>query len=128
MLSVHVVAGRPLGFDQVVTLSGNRINRAQAVAASATLCRDGQLDRLRPGVYQWSAGQRAALQVPQTRSPEPAPPTRQGPRMSAAQLFDQLFPSGVKMTGALLADIEQWTHLTAKLTTHGSAPQDNPDA
>jgi hypothetical protein len=40
--------------------------------------------------------------------------------MSAAELFSQLFPSGVQMTGELLADLEQWAHLTSKLATEGS--------
>jgi hypothetical protein len=34
--------------------------------------------------------------------------------MSAAELFSQLFPDGVQMTGELLADLEQWTRLTSK--------------
>jgi len=40
--------------------------------------------------------------------------------VSAAELFGQLFPSGVQMTGAMLADLEQWARLTGKLTAHGS--------
>jgi hypothetical protein len=28
--------------------------------------------------------------------------------MSAAELFSQLFPDGVQMTGELVADLEQW--------------------
>jgi hypothetical protein len=35
---------------------------------------------------------------------------------STADLFGQLFPSGVQMTGELLADLEQWVRLTSKLT------------
>jgi hypothetical protein len=38
----------------------------------------------------------------------------------AAELFCQLFPAGVQMTGELLADLEQWARLTGKLTSHGS--------
>src|SRR5262249_19003360 len=53
VLAVHAEADRPLGFDQVAELAGNRATRAQVSAASAALCRDGQLDRIRPGVYQW---------------------------------------------------------------------------
>ena len=39
--------------------------------------------------------------------------------MPAAELFDQLFPSGVQMTGELLADLEQWARLTSKLAAGG---------
>jgi hypothetical protein len=68
VLAIHVAADRPLGFDQVVELSGNRVTRAQVSAASSALCRDGQLDRIRSGVYPWSGGQRAAArQVPAAR-------------------------------------------------------------
>ncbi len=73
VLSVHAEADRPLGFDQVVGLSGNRVTRAQVSAASAALCRGGQLDRIRAGVYQWSAGLRAARRVPVARQPGAAP-------------------------------------------------------
>ena len=135
VLAVHAEADRPLGFDQVVEWSGNRVHRAQVSAASAALCRDGQLDRIRSGVYQWSAGQRAAArQIPAARraaealpqqdslSPDPAESsTRQAGRMPAAELFSQLFPAGVQMTGELLADLEQWARLTGKLAAQGGA-------
>ena len=39
--------------------------------------------------------------------------------LSAAELFDQLFPSGVQMTGELLADLEQWARLISKLAADG---------
>jgi hypothetical protein len=135
VLAVHAEADRPLGFDQVVELSGNQVTRAQVSAASAALCRDGQLDRVRSGVYQWSAGQRAAArQIPAARraaealprpaflSPDPAESsTRQSERMPVAELFSQLFPSDVQMTGELLADLEQWARLTGKLAAQGGA-------
>ena len=123
VLAIHAEADRPLGFDQVVELSGNRVTRAQVSAASAALCRDGQLDRIRSGVYQWSGGQRAARRLPGARRPDrvpPAPPAARPGSMSAAELFGQLFPSGVQMTGELLADLEQWARLTGKLAAHGS--------
>jgi hypothetical protein len=132
VLALHAEADRPLGFDQVVELSGNRVTRAQVSAASSALCRDGQLDRIRSGVYQWSAGQRAARRIPAARragetlpqqappSPEPAgSPARPPGHLPAAGLFSQLFPSGVQMTGELLADLEQWARLTSKLTAEG---------
>lgn len=124
VLSVHAAAGRPLGFDQVVELSGGRVTRAQASAASAALCRDGQLDRVRSGVYQWPAGQRAARHVPPARRPDVIPPGPAAARqasVSAAGLFGQLFPDGVQMTGELLADLEQWARLTGKLAARGRA-------
>jgi hypothetical protein len=36
-------------------------------------------------------------------------------------VFGQLFPSGVRMTAELLADLEQWARLTGKLAAHGGA-------
>jgi hypothetical protein len=39
--------------------------------------------------------------------------------VSAAEVFGQLFPSGVQMTGELLADLEQWARLTGKLASRG---------
>ena len=124
VLSVHAEADRPLGFDQVVELSGNRVTRAQVSAASAALCRGGQLDRIRAGVYQWSAGRRAARRVPAARQHEAAPagPPDAGPEsVSAAGLFAQLFPDGVQMTGELLADLEQWARLTGKFASRSRA-------
>jgi hypothetical protein len=134
VLAIHAQADRPLGFDQVVELSGNRVTRAQVSTASSALCRDRQLDRIRSGVYQWSAGQRAAARtIPAPRRPaEPhpqhalmpakpaAPPARQPRHMSAAELFTQLFPNGVQMTGELFADLEQLIRLTSKLTASGN--------
>jgi hypothetical protein len=86
VLAIHAAVDRPLGFDQVVELSGDRVTRSQVSTASAALCRDGQLDRIRSGVYQWSAGQRAATrQIPTPRRPaaalpEQAPCPRRQPR------------------------------------------------
>ena len=134
VLAIHAEADRPLGFDQVVELSGNRVTRAQVSTASSALCRDGQLDRIRSGVYQWSAGQRAAARkIPAPRRPaEPlpqhalmpatpaAPPARQPGHISAAELFTQLFPDGVQMTSELFADLEQLIRLTSKLTAGGN--------
>jgi hypothetical protein len=127
VLAVHAEADRPLGFDQVAGLAGNRVTRAQVSAASAALCRDGQLDRIRSGVYQWSAGQRAAARRPAPpRAQQPVlplepedAPASSGRGLGAGELFSQLFPSGVQLTGELLADLEQWARLTSKLTTSG---------
>jgi len=139
VLALHAAVDRPLGFDQVVELSGNRVTRAQVRTASAVLCREGDLDRIRSGVYQWSAGQRAAARhIPAARRARealppqaPAPPEQARPsahlpgRISAAELFGQLFPAGVQMTAELLADLEQWARLTSKLAAQdGAALQD----
>ena len=125
VLAIHAEADRPLSFNQVVGLSENRVTRAQVSAASAELCRDGQLDRIRSGVYQWSAGQRAVRHVPPSRRAAhglpPGPAAARPGRVSAAELFGQLFPAGVQMTGELLADLEQWARLTGKLASHGGA-------
>ena len=139
VLALHAAVDRPLGFDQVVELSGNRVTRAQVRTASAVLCREGDLDRIRSGVYQWSAGQRAAARhIPAARRARgalppqaPVPPEQARPpahppgRISAAELFGQLFPAGVQMTAELLADLEQWARLTSKLAAQdGTALQD----
>ena len=76
VLALHAEADRPLGFDQVVELSGNRVTRAQVSAASSALFRDGQLDRIRSGVYQWSAGQRATRRIPAARRAGETLPSR----------------------------------------------------
>jgi hypothetical protein len=134
VLGIHAEADRPLGFDQVVELSGNRVTRDQVSTASSALYRDGQLDRIRTGVYQWSAGQRAAARkIPAPRLPagphpqhalvpaEPAaPPACQPGPISPAELFSQLFPDGVQMTGQLFADLEEWARLTSKLAAGGN--------
>jgi len=130
VLAIHAEADRPLGFDQVVVLSGNRVTREQVGTASSALCRDGQLDRIRSGVYLWSQGQRAAARkIPAARRPAELLPqqaplpiesaashTRQPGQISTAALFSQLFPDGIQMTGELFADLEQWIRLTSKLT------------
>jgi hypothetical protein len=135
VLAVHAEVDRPLGFDQIAELSGHQVTRDQVATASAALCRDGQLDRIRSGVYQWSGGQRAARQIPAPRprprpAPEPVspaapqapePPAGQPPHVSAADLFGHLFPAGVQMTGELLADLEHWMRLTGKLAAHNKA-------
>jgi hypothetical protein len=104
VLAIHAEADRPLGFDQVVELSGNRITREQVSTASSALCRDGQLDRIRSGVYQWSQGQRAAARhIPAARRPAellpqhalmpskpPGMPACQPGPLSAAELFSRL--------------------------------------
>ena len=93
VLAIHAEADRPLGFDRVVELSGNRVTRAQVSAASSALCRSSQLDRIRSGVYQWSAGRRAARRVSAARQPDvapagpPAPPAVCRPPSCSASCF-----------------------------------------
>lgn len=40
--------------------------------------------------------------------------------ISAAELFSQLFPDDVQMTGQLFADLEECARLTSKLAAGGS--------
>jgi hypothetical protein len=117
VLSVHAAAGRPLGFDQLAEMSGGRVTRAQASTASAALCRDGQLDRIRSGVYQWHPAGPQAPAARQDSAGAPVPPAGPGEAVTAAELFGQLFPAGVRMTAELLADLEQWARLTGKLAS-----------
>jgi hypothetical protein len=107
-----------MSFDQVAELSGEPGDPRPGKRGQ----RRGELDRIRSGVYQWSAGQRAARRIPPARQPgviAPEPPAARPGNMSAAELFGQLFPAGVQMTGELLADLEQWARLTGKLTARG---------
>lgn len=139
VLAAHTRTDRPLGFDQVVQLCRGRVTRSQVQTASATLCRDGQLDRIRSGVYQWSGGIRAmpdttpalapAVPIPrrhhEQQPADPPPPgpaaAHRTPHPTAAELFRQLFPTGVHMTAELLADYEQWARLTEKLAGYAHA-------
>jgi hypothetical protein len=73
VLAIHAEADRPLGFDQVVELSGNRVTRAQVSTASSSLCRDGQLDRIRSGVY---SGHQASAPLSGRSPPAAALPKR----------------------------------------------------
>jgi hypothetical protein len=70
VLAIHAEADRPLGFDQVAELSGNRVTREQVSTASSALCRDGQLDRTDPGC---TSGHGASARPPE-RSLQPAAP------------------------------------------------------
>jgi hypothetical protein len=142
VLAVHVAMDQPLGFSQVVALADVSLTRSQVSGASSQLCRDGQLVRIRSGVYQWAEGsftaRPAPRPIPRQRarrvehpacrpSPAPAPaarPARPVPAATApaaAELFEQLFPRGVTMTAELLADFERWAQLTEKLTAYANA-------
>ena len=55
VLAIHAAVDRPLGFDQVVELSGNRVTREQVSTASSALCRDRQLDRIMPLSWVFTA-------------------------------------------------------------------------
>lgn len=141
VLAVHVAMDQPLGFSQVVALADVSLTRSQVSGASSQLCRDGQLVRIRSGVYQWAEGSFTARTAPRpiprqrtrraerpaSRAAAPAPaasPARPVPPATApaaADLFEQLFPRGVRMTAALLADFEQWAQLTEKLTAYANA-------
>ena len=138
VLGAHIAAGQPLGFDEVVKRLGGRATRDQVRSASATLCRDGDLDRVRSGVYQWAAAARATnaitpgpdaeLHYLHHQTAEPAvisPPPSEAPGTAddtpAAELFVQLFPDGVRMTPELFADFQRWTRLTEKLAGQADA-------
>lgn len=136
VLAVHVAMDQPLGFSQVAQLADVPLTRTQVSGASIRLCRDGQLVRIRSGVYQWAEGSFAARATPRstrtrrtarTASPAPArvstpplaaatsPAATTANRPVAAELFEQLFPRGVTMTAEILADFERWAQLTEKL-------------
>jgi hypothetical protein len=61
--------------------------------------------------------QQSGRTVSATSSTNAARPSR----ASVTELFDQLFPSGVRMTADLLADYERWAELTEKLAEHARA-------
>lgn len=137
VLGVHASLDRPLGFGQVVDQLNGRVTRAQVRTASAQLCREGDLDRIRSGVYQWSGGVRSLAPAAESATPPAAlasgPQTQDPPHnttssrsestthATAQQLFNQLFPDGVRMTADMLADVEQWAELTEKLASHADA-------
>lgn len=120
ILAIHAEVDRPLGFDQVAEMAG--VTRGQAATASAALCRDGQLHRIRSGVYQWSEGQLAAARrIPASPPVQPVPPVDQPAPAQMANPFSHLVPAGVQLNGELLADLEQWARLTRKLTARNGA-------
>ena len=162
VLAVHVAMDQPLGFSQVVALAEVSLTRSQVSGASSQLCRDGQLVRIRSGVYQWAEGSFTARATPRAvprrrarsaaaraaspppavapiptpppavepavavapaapQSPTSGPVSGQGNRPLAAELFELLFPRGVRMTAELLAEFERWAELTEKLTTYADA-------
>lgn len=143
VLAVHVAMDQPLSLGQVMQLCDEQLTRMQVSGASSQLCRDGQLVRIRSGVYQWAGD------TPHHRAvDQPAPPRRPthprrpaltrptsppvAPALAAATtpaprrpvsvaLFAQLFPDGVQMTAEMLTDLEQWTRLTDKLVARRDA-------
>jgi hypothetical protein len=128
VLGIHASEDRPLGFDQVVELVGGKVTRDQVRTASALLCREGDLDRIRSGVYQWSKGARTrsrteASAQPSTGMPEPAPQidTVAAAHNAAAVLFNQLFPTGIRMTAEAVIDVARWADLTEKLASYAEA-------
>ena len=57
--------------------------------------------------------------TPPARGPG-QPSARHSVPISAADLFRQLFPDGVQMTGELFVDLEQLLRLTSKLAAGGN--------
>jgi hypothetical protein len=129
VLGIHASEDRPLGFDQVVELAGGKVTRDQVRTASAQLCREGDLDRIRSGVYQWAEGARARSPqetlspLPSVRAAQPAAPIGTPPSAPnpAAVLFDQLFPAGIRMTAEAIVDVARWSELTEKLVSYAEA-------
>lgn len=119
VLAIHTKSDRPLSLDEVVTRAGGRLNRQQVSAASSTLCRDGNLERVRPGVYQWSGQPRSAEQAhfPDRRSPIPSPRSEPVPTTAAAaELFARFFPDGAHLTAETFAELLQFAAFTEKLS------------
>ena len=105
-----------------VVRKGGRKAKVPLTPATVAALETSLADRAqRAGVASWRelAGTSPGLAGP--GSPPESAAARPG-RVSAAEVFGQLFPSGVQMTGELLADLEQWARLTGKLTSHGGAP------
>lgn len=80
VLAVHVAMDQPLGFSQVVSLAEVSLTRSQVSGASSQLCRDGQLVRIRSGVYQWAEGSFTARAIPR---PIPRQRARRTTRLAA---------------------------------------------
>lgn len=129
VLGVHASEDRPLGFDQVVALGGGKVTREQVRTASAQLCREGDLDRIRSGVYQWAEGTRVRNRqetpslLPAAGAAGPSARLRTAPSTlsAAAMLFNQLFPTGIRMTAEAVVDVARWTELTEKLVSYAEA-------
>lgn len=75
VLAVHVAMDQPLGFSQVVALADVSLSRSQVSGASSQLCRDGQLVRIRSGIYQWAQGSFTARPIPRPIPRQRARPT-----------------------------------------------------
>jgi hypothetical protein len=126
VLTTHARHDRPMRFEEIVDLCGGRVTRAQVREASAHLCREGQLDRICDGVYQWSHGARQQSTPLAPADPPAIPqqaataePTRPKPTAEPVdELFALLFPHGLRMTPQLLRDLERWTELTRTLAAH----------
>lgn len=59
VLSTHAHEDRPLSFDDLVGLCstpGHKVTREQVSSASSKLASEGDLVRIRSGVYQWADG------------------------------------------------------------------------
>jgi hypothetical protein len=143
VLGIHAAYDRPLSFDQVVDYAGGRVTRQQVSAASSLLCRQQDLRRIRSGVYQWAGGVLAFAPVSpglylvptELAAPvepvepaaavEPAPNQETLAAVTASQiradLFERYFPAGIRTTADVLADLDRWSELTAKLVTYANA-------
>lgn len=126
VLAVHAAVDRPLGFDQVVELSGGRGGprtgeRGQLSAVPGWPARADTVRRV--SVVRGPARRRlAGPRAPPGSCPSSA--AVGGPERGRARgrAVRAAFPSGVRLTAEVLADLEQWARLTGKLAAHGGAP------
>lgn len=130
VLSTHTRANRPLGFDDVVRLCDGQVTRDQVRSASASLCRDGDLRRVRTAVYQWAQATLAPPRADDGSEPKQLElplasvtgrRSAQEPPNNVVDLFGRLFPRGLTMTADNVADFQRWAELTQRLSTQSRA-------
>lgn len=135
VLAVHSTAGRPLSFEEVAAACGDDVTRTQVVQVSSKLCRDGHLEKVRTGYYQWPTDQPQAEERPAPVAPppvaittlRPAAPARDRRREARkARLAERMFPDGLPAMSAaefaeLDAHLEHWVDLADRLTGHAEA-------
>ena len=137
VLAIHAQVDRPLGFDQVVQWSGQQGDprpgkHGQLGAAPGRTARPDQ-GRGVPVVRGPARSGQANPRTPPSFPPGPSPRRLPWPGIPgralepaspagipAAELFGQLYPEGVHVTGELFADLEQLLRLTGKLAAGGS--------
>lgn len=133
VLSIHTAEDRPMSFDQVVKIAhdmGYDVTRDRVSQASSTLCKGDDLRRIRSGVYQWAGGKLInrgrgdhIVDINVNSDVASRTPTAVAdqivvrapvPNVSVDDVFDLLFPNGVKIKLDDTADLEEWRRLTGK--------------